>query len=409
MAGDILHRGRIIAVAVVHAMFTGFLCQDDACLSGNRTPNKYMLKEGAKRTGTVFHATVSYAGKRHPGPLRSMLLEFVLRLADPLCPTDHDAGQCSCDLYIFTNLDHCLHILETDAGMWTCVAHLTPTMCGALVRRPRLWLWCIPYNIIHGSPMTLGIAATLARLFLDSCVVSKVRDIDEYLLPDDHGLILYQMAKAAHNKPAWDLERARGRKESAWPEVHARLMERRGLNWWESSVPALDVVQWFRGFRQLTMQQLELLHMHNFGFPDSDRRQLDVHLSGDVCKPGSPISCPIVTPAAAMLMGSRCRVALPQEHMHMQSIHFGDKHALLAAFSDKALMDLAGNAWEATCAADMMILQETLLSVFAINASVPNVAGTSSSITYHIRRSLTAYLGFGQAESFELGLIWDSD
>lgn len=129
--------------------------------------------------------------------------------------------------------------------------------------------------------MTLGSATTLARMILDSCVVSNVRDIDEYVLPADHALIRYRMTKVAHSKPAWDPQRARGRKVSAWPEVHARLMERRGLNWWESSVPALDVIQRCPGPRQLTLRQMDLLHMHNFGFPYSDRRQLDVHLSGD--------------------------------------------------------------------------------------------------------------------------------
>ena len=52
----------------------------------------------------------------------------------------------------------------------------------------------------------------------------------------------------------------------------------------------------------------------------------------------------------------------------MQPIHYGQKHHLLDGFPESLLRSLAGNAWESTCAAAMIIVQETLLATSAIKA-----------------------------------------
>ena len=52
----------------------------------------------------------------------------------------------------------------------------------------------------------------------------------------------------------------------------------------------------------------------------------------------------------------------------MQAIHFGQTHPLLDGFPESLLRSLAGNAWESTCAAAMIIVQETLLATLAFKA-----------------------------------------
>ena len=52
----------------------------------------------------------------------------------------------------------------------------------------------------------------------------------------------------------------------------------------------------------------------------------------------------------------------------MQPIHDGQKHHVLHGFPESFLRSLAGNAWESTCAAAMIIVQETLLATLAFEA-----------------------------------------
>ena len=67
-----------------------------------------------------------------------------------------------------------------------------------------------------------------------------------------------------------------------WAANHAHLMERKGLEWWRSSIPTADVVE-----------QWTCLNM---GFPDPEGRQVDVSQGASRARASPKSSSSIVTP-----------------------------------------------------------------------------------------------------------------
>ena len=68
-------------------------------------------------------------------------------------------------------------------------------------------------------------------------------------------------------------------------------------------------------------------------------------------------------------VSSRCRIASGRESLALQSIHYGrDRQEWLGEFNDTLLRDLAGNAWEFSCACAMVLAQEVVLGLLAARA-----------------------------------------
>ena len=80
----------------------------------------------------------------------------------------------------------------------------------------------------------------------------------------------------ALKKARVDSSRAMDSSSAGWAESHAQLMERKGLEWWATSIPAADVVEQWPCLKLLTYRQFDILRMVNMGFPDPARRQADV-------------------------------------------------------------------------------------------------------------------------------------
>lgn len=132
---------------------------------------------------------------------------------------------------------------------------------------------------------------------------------------------------------------------------------------------------------------------------DEDNGEVSDQEPEGFCRASSSASSTIVTPTCMIYLGSRCRLANPRELLHMQGIHYGQREDELSEFEPRLLADLAGNAWEATCASAMYVLQETLLAKLRCSQA------STSSAAQSWGRGDTLCLDFSRSES--LDLEWD--
>jgi hypothetical protein len=203
-------------------------------------------------------------------------------------------------------------------------------------------------------------ATRMAQEILDSLCVSTTRDIEDYLLPEDHPVIVQMKAAGA----TLDGPRLPPKRKS-WAESHARQMEERGLDWWVSPIPGNDILDRYPALKLLTYRQFDMLRMHGMTFPDREGRSVDVSQTAARSRPRAKTLFAIITPSSSIYLGSRCRTAHGLEDLSLQNIHFGDRQCRLSEFPDNLLRDLAGNAWETTCASAMVLVQEVILGALA--------------------------------------------
>ena len=297
---------------------------------------------------------------------RSLLAEHVVGLlAVPKNPdgttTDPDTGES-----YFSNLDHCVHSLETDVDCWVFVARLTPGLFGVPVGRDRVWILAVPRECFALSGLAPHDATLLAQEVLEALTTTTKRDLDDFLLPDSHPAIfgMHAAAVAAVEPRALKrTKRAVGSRDVRWPEQNAQLLAARGVDWWVSSIPDPSVLAVWPCLRLLTYRQFDTLRLEGMGFPDPAGRLIDLSQGGSRARARPRTSSCIVTPGGSIYVGSRCRLLHPLEELHMQSIHYCDKEVDLGKSPPSLLSSLAGNAWECTCAAAMITVQETLLAV----------------------------------------------
>ena len=230
---DVLRGGELSTVPGVHALFAGFPCRDVSGYNAKASHNRFVVQQASARTGAVFHGIVKYARrcKGHGQGQDSILLENVCGLQ--ATPKDESGSSVDPDTGepYRNNLDFCIQQLEME-NMWTFVAHLRPSLLGVPVRRDRLYILGIPLEKFEKSSLTPTQATMMAQEVLDALCVSTTRDIEDYLLPEDHPAIVQMKAAAASlDGPRLPLKRG------SWAESHARQMEERGLDWWVSPIP----------------------------------------------------------------------------------------------------------------------------------------------------------------------------
>ncbi|CAJ1335640.1 unnamed protein product, partial [Effrenium voratum] len=285
-------------------LWAGFPCQDVSKLNPAAGQNRSVIKDSAKRTGAVFNYVLRYFAKvSDPG--RALLLENVLGL------------------------------LDRPPG-------INPELAGHLMT-------CL------ADPIT--------------------RDLDDFLLPDTHQLLQDDFEKArtsyikrsasAAKGHAKAKAKAKAKAASKWPEVHARLCERLGIDWWESGVPSQEVLDTHPGLLRLTDRQFDLLRLLGIRFPDS--RKCCIELSQNLRSPTSvrrlkDNHTDIVTPHGQQLVAHRARCLLGYEALLLQGIHYGKEQFKieLGDFPDELLRDLAGNAFNAHCAAATYIVRQCI-------------------------------------------------
>ena len=358
---DFLRGGELSTVPGVQALFAGFPCQDVSMYNPKAAHNRFVVQQASARTGAVFHGIVKYA-RRCKGQgqgLNSVLLENVCGLQ--AAPKDESGSSVDPDTGepYHNNLDFCIQQLEME-NMWTFVAHLRPPLLGVPVRRDRLYILGIPLESFEKSSLTPMQATTMAQEILDSLCVSTTRDLDDYLLPEDHPAIMQMKAAAA----TLDGPRAPLRRGS-WAESHARQMEEQGLDWWVSPIPSNDILDLYPALKLLTYRQFDLLRLRGITFPDREGRSIDVSQAAARSRVRAKTLFAIVTPTSSIYLGSRCRTAHGLEDLALQNIHYGDRQCRLSEFPESLLRDLAGNAWETTCASAMLLVQEVILGALA--------------------------------------------
>ena len=129
----------------------------------------------------------------------------------------------------FSNLDYCVAALE-EIGMFVFVAKLNPAMFGVPVTRDRLYLLCIPLETLEKAGINEPQADQILQHLLDPLVTEKMRDFDDYLLPDSHPAIAMLRSEAALMLEPRASKRSK-LNTGRWVETHAQLMETRGMEW----------------------------------------------------------------------------------------------------------------------------------------------------------------------------------
>jgi site-specific DNA-cytosine methylase len=401
---DLLRGGSPTKVAEVARLFAGFPCQDVSHYNQNRKQHKQVVMIGEARTGKVFQSLVKYAVRAGP---QALLLENVMGLMTVYKDST------------FSNLDYCVAALE-QIGMFVFVAKLNPAMFGVPVTRDRLYILCFPLEALEKAGINKPQAARILQHLLDPLVTVEARDFDEYLLPESHPAIATLRSEAALMPEPRASKRLK-LNTGKWAEAQAQLMEERGLEWWVSPVPHSSVFVEFPLLKNITYRQFDILRLHGFQFPDERGRQIDLGQSGQRAKVHEKTRSSIVTPGCSIYLGSRCRFAHGIECMHMQSIHYGSNHQHLAKYLEPLLRDLAGNAWECTCAASMVIVQEAFLAIChqrcakevlnvlgAPPGQQPQLAGKASPSAGAFRRAGTLGLHWAEQDLDE-ALSWDTE
>ena len=352
-------------VPAVQALFAGFPCQDVSSYN-LRQDKGTTIRDSTARTGSTFRGLLKFLkrnGASHG--FQSVLLENVMGLMTTPKDAAGNTIDPQTDGAYFSNLDHCVHLLDKEIG-WTFCARLTPTMFGVPIQRERIYILGIPRELFVGSGVSFAFARKVAREVLDAALVSSVRDLEDFMLPETHPDIL-SMKDRASNLTKCRLGQPRSSK-AGWPEVHAQLLEQKGIPWWLSPIPEDRVLRDYPCLKLLNFRQLEILRLHSIPFPDTQGRTIDVSQGMSRCRVKSKTKAAIVTPASSIYLASRCRTACGREDLAFQCIHYGERQERLAEFEDGLIRDLAGNAWETTCAGVMMLAQQVILGLLAAGA-----------------------------------------
>jgi hypothetical protein len=132
--------------------------------------------------------------------------------------------------------------------------------------------------------------------------------------------------------------------------------DRRLFNWPTDALKAK-----FPALKRLTQQQAELLHLNKADhFPDSEFRVLDLSQTLRFCK----VTCgrmPCVTPSGQKFLTKQVRWLSGAEALRFQGMFFD--LSKLSKYKSTFLTDLAGNAFELTCAAGHLFSTVAFLAV----------------------------------------------
>eukprot|EP00959_Pyramimonas_sp_CCMP1952_P414647 8687868-Pyramimonas_sp.AAC.2 len=203
---------------------------------------------------------------------------------------------------------------------------------------------------------------------LVTCKEQYTIDLDNFLLSDDHPAILAMLRdgerKAAMRcsaemeaKASHEPKKAR---RDRWPEKHARNMEAKGFDWWDSNIPDEDTHFLYPGLHALTHRTFDMLKYYGVEIPDSKRLiKVSDSINRSAVNEGRS---PIITPNSWIYIGHRCRLMHGLEALGLQGIHFGERQSRLLAYSNEFLFDLSGNAFHVLCCAASTVVKDALLA-----------------------------------------------
>ena len=146
----------------------------------------------------------------------------------------------------------------------------------------------------------------------------------------------------------------------AWPRKHLQSFEGRGLDWFRDHVPAASCKKAHPGLNIFLEREFESLHLAGVTcFPEPETRVFDMSQSIDRSGSSSSAYAGAVIPRVKRYITSQCRATVGLEEMRLQSLWFPED--VLAQFDDNLLFELAGNAFEVSCASAVFFLRVDLL------------------------------------------------
>lgn len=248
------------------------------------------------------------------------------------------------------------------AGFFMISFSLEPSMFGMPVNRSRIWMLCIPYWLIRDAHVEPAFVEQYAQKVLDSLVTNTVRSRDDYLLPPDHMACQEELQRCLEvSRKRSTREAKQSAKEETWSASHAALFAKHGQEWSKPSVPPPHIFRQFPHLNGLTERQFDTLALNHVKFPEADRRCIDLTQGAGRAHMQTQ-RYPIVTPDCELYLTDLGRCVVGQEALGMQSIHYGQRHHLLACYPSAFLKNLAGNAFNGHCDAALLIARHAVLA-----------------------------------------------
>ena len=344
-----------VPVPSVHLAWVGFPCTDVSRRNPKQmsAANRATVQNKSLRTGKVFDGLIQYY-QSHGDHLLVGFCENVGGLSD--LPSKDKAAR--------SNLDVCVHRLSREAGMWTMIFGVQPSKCfGMPVSRFRYWMPHMPWTSLDGVSTQAAREIGVATFnYMAGASASTPVQIEDLLLPENHPLVLDAYSEIVKKQGAGKRNAKRGRKLATkqtkpkhkkprgekWMSLHSTFSKKKGFHksYLDENMPTEAVKQSFPGLYSLTQRQLQILCLKKVSFPELVPGSIDLSQALDrsfVAK--NHLVC--ASPGMKNYLVHRCRLSLGVECLHMQGLHYGDKHKELQQFSSSLLQDLGGNAFEA--------------------------------------------------------------
>jgi len=350
-----VHRSRV-PVPVADFLYAGFPCQDVSLANPHRKRNVDDVCSGELRTGKVFQEGVLKYLKQHSAESQVMqlaILENVVGLAAKSkvlghFPLDWVSNSIS-------EVDHTNFVFQLD-----------PTDFGFGFNRPRLWMIVIPNRLLRGV-MDQEEAEELLKSYMASlCRAGQQEPVSLHsvLSPEDHdaGRLMRELAE---RRPVVTCQATKRSRNSSWIEKHVAHCDRKGeADVWSSGIPDAHTQALWPTLRNLSAREFDILRVRGISaFPEKELRAVSVNDSIDRAqvRPYGAAGMTLTTSIRCYL-SDRCRLMTGVEAMAGQGIHFGSLQRRLGDFSDRFLIDLAGNAFHCWCCSAATVAALQLLA-----------------------------------------------
>ena len=162
-------------------------------------------------------------------------------------------------------------------------------------------------------------------------------------------------------------------KKTPWAVKHMKMFEEKGLDWLQPSPINEGLLKLYPGLKELTDREVDALQYNQVQYPEQNMRLIDVSQTLNFAKAETEkTGCS--TPGMKKYITTVCRCMLGQESLNSQGIHYQEKQHQLDQFSNRLLMDLAGNAFHTGCFASVLL---ATLVTLAMAPSSSSSASTS--------------------------------
>lgn len=244
------------------------------------------------------------------------------------------------------------------------------------VSRPRIWLLAFPRWLLEEANVAEADLQAFAIGTLTKLTIATRRDVDDFLLPEDHEVVREELASAVALEEKREEQaqqqklssktqvKATSQKRPMWHERHAQIFDKQGMDWWNPDVPSPETLAAHPGIVRMSERQRELCAMLGIKFPDARRCLKDVSQSSQRRNQVRHNHSDCVTPKGLLYVTHRARCATGLEALLLQGIHYGPLQPKVTEVGLRShqLKDLAGNAFNAHCNAAMHVVAQCCLA-----------------------------------------------